>query len=100
MNFSNLVINLLYAPTFGQTFDILNNDGSDAITGVFTQGSIVSAMFGGQTWNFKIDYAYNADGGVNGNDILLTAVPVPAAVWLFGTGMLGFFSAARKRKAA
>ncbi len=104
LNFSNLVINLAYAPTFGQTFDILNNDGSDAITGVFNQGSIVSAMFGGQTWNFNINYAYNADGGLNGNDILLTAVPaavpVPAAVWLFGTGLLGFFGAARKRKAA
>ncbi|MEI6334748.1 MAG: autotransporter-associated beta strand repeat-containing protein [Methylococcaceae bacterium] len=100
LNLSNLTINLLYAPTFGQTFNLLNNDGSDAITGIFNQGSIVSAMFGGQSWDFKIDYAYNADGGVNGNDILLTAVPVPAAAWLFGTGFLGFFGAARKRKAA
>jgi hypothetical protein len=100
LGLSDLAINLLFAPTVGQSFDILTNDGNDLITGIFSQGYFATASFGGQTWNFKIDYAYNVDGGAIGNDIRLTAVPVPAAAWLFGTGLLGFVGAARKRKAA
>jgi len=30
----------------------------------------------------------------------ITAVPVPAAVWLFGSGLIGLFGAAKRRKAA
>jgi hypothetical protein len=98
LNFSNLVINLLYAPTFGQTFDILGNDGTDLISGFFNQGSNVSAILGGQTWNFAINYAYNADSGAVGNDIRLTAVPVPGAAWLFGTALTALIGL-RRRKA-
>jgi hypothetical protein len=29
----------------------------------------------------------------------LTAIPVPAAVWLFGSGLLGLIGVARRRKA-
>jgi len=28
-----------------------------------------------------------------------TVVPIPAAVWLFGTGLLGLFGMARKKRA-
>jgi PEP-CTERM motif len=31
-------------------------------------------------------------------DGLLTPVPVPAAVWLFGSGLLGLIGIARKKK--
>jgi hypothetical protein len=32
------------------------------------------------------------------DDVSLTAVPVPAAVWLFGSGILGLVGVARRRK--
>ena len=46
----------------------------------------------------------NADGVVNGLDItryqsLGGVVPVPAALWLFGTGLLGLIGVARKKAA-
>ena len=34
------------------------------------------------------------------DDISLTAVPVPAAVWLFGSGLLGMIGVARRNRAA
>lgn len=38
------------------------------------------------------DFLLSADG-----NLTLTAVPVPAAVWLFGTGLLGLLGMARRR---
>lgn len=38
-----------------------------------------------------------ANGVVVSTDIVNTAVPVPAAVWLFGTGLLGLIGVARRR---
>ena len=58
----------------GQTFTIINNDLSDAISGTFnglSNGSIVSA--GG--YKFVINYS-----GTLGNDVVLTLTNVPAAV--------------------
>ena len=101
LDLSDLVISLLYAPIVGQSFDILTNDGNDLIAGHFNQGNTVSVTFGGQSWNFNVDYAYNADGGLVGNDIRLTAlapVPLPAAVWLFGS-VLTSLVCMRRRKA-
>jgi len=38
--------------------------------------------------------------GYNANFDFTTAVPVPAAVWLFGSGLLGLVGVARRKKAA
>jgi len=37
-------------------------------------------------------------GSLFWDDVSLTAVPVPAAVWLFGSGLLGLIGIARRRK--
>ena len=41
----------------------------------------------------------SANGNVVSTDIINTAVPVPAAVWLFGSGLLGLVGIARRKKA-
>jgi hypothetical protein len=39
-----------------------------------------------------------AGGSLFWDDVSLTAVPVPAAVWLFGSGLIGLIGIARRRK--
>jgi hypothetical protein len=48
------------------------------------EGSQVTGMFDGQAYSFRIDDAFNADGGSVGNDIRLTAAPEPATWLLMG----------------
>jgi hypothetical protein len=35
--------------------------------------------------------------GINGNDPVLQTVPMPAAIWLFGSGLLGLIGVARRK---
>ena len=50
--------------------------------------------FAGSNANFNATLGMIADV----SDIPTTVVPVPAAVWLFGSGLLGLVAAARRRK--
>jgi autotransporter-associated beta strand protein len=60
-----------FAPSMGQTFTILDNDGTaDAVGGTFASGSKVAGTYGGKTYLFTINYA-----GGDGNDIVLMSVP-------------------------
>ncbi|MGB5717403.1 MAG: VPLPA-CTERM sorting domain-containing protein [Gammaproteobacteria bacterium] len=45
---------------------------------------------------------FNFDGSISDNPpvLMLTTVPIPAAVWLFGSGLLGLVGIARRKKAA
>jgi hypothetical protein len=88
LNGDDLVLDLLSAPTRGEAFDILTNDGTDPISGEFSEGSQVTGMFDGRAYSFRIDYDFNADGGLVGNDIRLRAVPEPATWLLMGLGGL------------
>ena len=99
LNSADLVLDLLSAPTRGEAFDILTNDGTDPISGEFSEGSQVTGMFDGQAYSFRIDYAFNADAGAVGNDIRLTAVPEPATWLLMGLGGLIVLGARPLRRA-
>ena len=79
------------------TPDQMINDG---IAGVFT-GEIMSSQDGGSSWfsvnQYGFDYA-SFNGTVLANETVST-VPVPASVWLFGSGLLGLVCMARRKKA-
>ena len=94
-----LDLNLGFAPNLGDGFTILENDGIDLITTAFfglEEGASLIEFFEGQTFTFGITYA-----GGTGNDIVLnvvsSAVPIPPAVWLFGSGLLGLVGIARRK---
>jgi fibronectin-binding autotransporter adhesin len=60
-----------FKPAAGNTFTIINNDGSDAVTGTFS-GLAEGATFNVSGYVFKISYK-----GGDGNDVVLTTVSVP-----------------------
>ena len=92
------------------TFGFLPNDicggcGGDNGPNSFTQAgsglawlTLWGADFGSDTFGGINPY----DGSKIGMDVRLemSAVPVPAAVWLFGTALLGFIGVSRKTKVA
>jgi len=67
-------------------------------------GSLVMSLWGAN-WDYGDGSAFNSDaplpylGSTLGMDLRveLTAVPVPAAVWLFGSGLLGLVAVARRK---
>ena len=68
-------------------------DVAGVCTGVNTTvgGSMQTGPFAGAT------PAFNGTGSL---EVSVSAIPVPAAVWLFGSGLLGLVGVARRRKAA
>jgi hypothetical protein len=85
---SNLLINTALGLAVGEHLFIVENDGSDAVTGTFA-GLANGATFTQDGVTFQIDYFASGDGGafgpaVPGNDIELTVtavVPEPST-WL------------------
>ncbi len=69
---ASLDLILGFAPSIGDSFTILENDGTDPIAGFFKdlpQLSILDAVLAGTSFAFQIDYS-----GGDGNDIVLTVV--------------------------
>jgi autotransporter-associated beta strand protein len=69
---ATLSMSLGFTPAFGDTFTIISNDGTDAITGTFN-GLAEGATFTVSGTTFQISYV----GGSNGNDVVLTALEAP-----------------------
>jgi hypothetical protein len=93
---------LAFAPTLGQTFEVLSNDSIDPIVGSFAgkpQGSTFLTNFSGTPYAFQISY-FGANG--NDNDVILTSVPVPepSTIVLGTLGLLGLWGYARRRPRA
>lgn len=61
----------------------------------------------GNAWIFRFDGGFQTIASMSGNSLFawavrdgdVSAVPLPAAVWLFGSGLLGLIGVARKKAA-
>jgi len=70
------------APTKNQVWMLASADGNgDGVMGI---PMAAQGPFAGFNWNFSA--------------FAPTAVPIPAAVWLFGSGLIGLVGAARRRR--
>ena len=91
-----------YTPVNDQLLFILNNDGSDAITGTFSGLADLDTIdLGGYQW--RISYTANYAGSntgtfTGGNDIALMAIPEPSALVFLGLSTFCIVSR-RRRKA-
>jgi fibronectin-binding autotransporter adhesin len=109
---ANLLLTLGFNPTASDFFYLVNNDDTDAVTGIFAglaQGSNVFTNFGGNSYTALISYTgeFNTTSFVGGgNDVVLynfaaTAVPEPgslaALAALTGFGLIRKY---RRRKAS
>jgi len=95
----------------------VDGDSIDDYSGTMVTGGQVGSAWGGffgavyyEVWKFNILSNTSASGfnvdtiaGTAGGDfaqyVSASAVPVPAAVWLFGSGLLGLVGVARRKKA-
>ena len=72
-------------------------------TGNFSGGSTVSTESPTSPYSLTIgaDVTHTGPGQITSFDaVLTTVVPVPPAVWLFGSGLLGLVGIARRKKSA
>ena len=85
--------NGFFEPSLGDTFDIL---AAETLNGEFDL-LIPSALGGGLGW--QVDYLIDFGGGTTDFVQLsvVSAVPIPASVWLFGSGLLGLAGMVRRK---
>ena len=72
--------------------------------GEFNAGGIASVVaLGANTWESSWSQI-QADGPFLGfttdMTMVVSQVPIPAGIWLFGSGLLGLFGVAKRKKAA
>jgi hypothetical protein len=83
----------LFAPNAGDSFDILT---ADLLQGSFGTLSFAALLDPNLKWH--ISYLTDAIGATDVVRLsVVNAVPVPPAVWLFGSGLLGLAGVARRK---
>jgi hypothetical protein len=95
----------------------VDGDMIDDYAGIFVTGGQVGSTWGGffgavyyEVWDFQllsngsasgfnVDTIFGTAGGDFAQYTASAVIPVPAAVWLFGSGLLGLVGVARRKKA-
>ena len=75
-------------------FTFNNADGLIADLGPYSGGGMILNLTSSDMSNFDTDLLTSAWTGIGTGDVF---VPVPAAMWLFGSGLLGLAGIARKK---
>lgn len=92
----------LWGDSVGSTLGVLKNEaavGTDLAVYNLFNGSTNPDPFAFEYEPTVVQYGFlSIDPATGVASWSLTAVPVPAAVWLFGSGMLGLVGVARRRK--
>jgi len=86
----------LFAPSLGDTFDFLT---AETIIGDF---DLLTLMTLGNGLDWQLDYLIDEIGTTDIARLSVveaSVVPVPAAIWLFGSGLIGLIGIARRKKA-
>jgi len=83
-----------FAPELGDTFDILF---AQSIIGEFSEIDFIALGFG---WDVSYILDENELDIVRLTAVEVSAVPLPGAVWLFGSGLIGLIGISRRRKRA
>jgi len=78
-------------PAFTLTGSALVAAGTGMWTGTLVSAGNIGTAWGSSFQNTQFSEVY---------DVTVSAVPVPAAVWLFGSGLLGLVGVARRRNKA
>ena len=98
---SNLLINSVSGLTVGDTLFIVENDGSDLVTGTFA-GLANGATFTADGVTFQIDYFASGQGGGNDIELAVESVrPVPEpSTWVAGALACAFVAYTQRRRFA
>ena len=86
-------------PFFGFDFLFLSiTTSTESLGSIFGPGSFTFTAIPGETYFANI---FGTGGGSTGAGLFgleIAAVPIPPAIWLFGTGILGLIAVARRKK--
>jgi hypothetical protein len=85
----DLALDVGFSPSLGDMFTIINNQGTNPVSGTFSQGSSISA----DGFLFGINY-----GGGDGNDVVLTAIIPEPSTALLSLVMTGLITIAVQRQ--
>jgi len=82
----------MFAPSNGDYFDLF---AAENITGDFIS-LLFPELTGGLAWDLAI--YEDTNGSTDVLRLSVTSVPLPAAVWLFGSGLVGLIGIARRKQ--
>ena len=98
------ITNLVAGTFSGLTMEWVNSDtagviSSSTITPIITNLGTTFIDPDSLNQTLRISWTDSLNGAGFGAEVVFSPVPIPAAVWLFGSGLLGLVGMARRKKA-
>jgi len=102
------IAELIYADSGGTVTELLLSQGSDAgnfgntvsFSGTVSLIDLAAPPSNGEIRFTLIETNNDVGTRIQLDNVFVSAVPIPAAAWLFGSGLLGLVGIARRKKAA